>query len=584
MFDSLPRDARSLLDWSWARFEPFYADLSARRLNAETATAWLSGWSRISALVAETRARLSVAYTQDTTDTAAEARYMRFIETIQPAAEAADQKLREKLLACGLEPEGMAIPLRNMRARADLFRGANLPLQAEEGKLRTQYDKIVGAQTVVWEGREIPLPQLQPVLQDADRGRREQAWRLARARQLADRDRLNALWRSLLGLRTRIAANADCATYRDYAWRSMLRFDYTPDDCARFQKAIEEVCVPAANRVYERCRSRLGVASLRPWDLTDGLFGRPVDAAGHRPLRPFEDGQALVRGGAAILNQVDSVLGAHFGTMVTEGLLDLDNRAGKAPGGYCTSFPAARRPFIFMNAVGLHRDVQTLLHEAGHAFHVFEKSQLRHFHQLATPMEFNEVASMAMELLAAPYLTADHGGFYSPADAARARREHLEDMLLFWPYMAVVDAFQHWVYAHVELATDAARCDDRWRALWARYIPAIDWSGLGAEIETGWHRKLHIFQAPFYYVEYGLAALGAVQIWRSAISDPAAAVARYRRALALGGTAALPELYDAAGARFAFDAETLGEAVTLIERTVAELDAAIEREDGGGWG
>jgi oligoendopeptidase F len=275
-----------------------------------------------------------------------------------------------------------------------------------------------------------------------------------------------------------------------------------------------------------------------------------------------------------VFQQVDPQLGQYFETMRREGLLDLDNRKGKAPGGYCTSFSLVRRPFIFANAVGIHDDVQTLLHEGGHGFHVFESSRLPYLQQLQVPMEFAEVASMSMELLASPYLARERGGFYSSADAARARAEHLEGIVQFWPYMAVVDAFQHWVYTHPDQATEAAACDETWSALWERFMPGVDWSGLEEEQRTGWQRKLHIHQAPFYYIEYGLAQLGAVQVWRNALQDQAGSVAAYRRALALGGTVTLPELFAAAGGRFAFDASALQEAVTLIEATLAELEAS----------
>jgi oligoendopeptidase F len=259
--------------------------------------------------------------------------------------------------------------------------------------------------------------------------------------------------------------------------------------------------------------------------------------------------------------------------MRREGLLDLDNRKGKAPGGYCTQFYAAKRPFIFANSVGLHEDVQTLLHEGGHAFHVFETRHIPYYQQLEIPYEFLEVASMGMEFLSGPYLGAEQGGFYSARDAARARSEHLEQTVLFWPYMAVVDAFQHWVYENHEAASEPANCDARWVELWERFMPGVDWDGLHEVMCTGWQRKLHIYQEPFYYIEYGLAQLGAGQVWRNSLRDPAGAVAAYRRALSLGGTVTLPELYAAAGARFAFDAATLKEVVTLIEKTLADLKA-----------
>ena len=565
MFASLPKTADDLLQWSWPQIEPYFQHLTVRDLTADTITEWLADWSHLREGVTEMSHRLYVATTINTADPEAERCFKSYLDEIFPSALAAEQKLKEKLLASGLEVEGFEIPLRNMRAEDALFREANLPLLAEEHKLSNEYDKIVGAQTVTWEGQEVTLAQLQPIYQDPDRALRERAWRLASERQLADREATNELWQRFLRLRRQLAANADFGDgYRAYRWQQLLRFAYTPADCAHFHRAIEQVVVPAATRAYERRRQRLGIDTLRPWDLDVDSLGRP-------PLRPFTDVTELVDKTSAIFYRVDPQLGTYFDTMAQEDLLDLENRKNKAPGAYCESFDVIRRPFIFLNAVGLQDDVQTLLHEGGHAFHVFETNHLPYHHQLDYGMEFAEVASMSMELLAAPYLVAAEGGFYSPDDAARARVEHLESMLLFWPYMAVVDAFQHWVYENADAALDPAQCDAQWAALWERFMPDVDWSGLEQAMTTGWHRKLHIHQVPFYYVEYGLAQLGAVQVWRNALQDQAGAVADYRRALALGGTVPLSQLYETAGAKFAFDADTLRDAVNLIEETIATL-------------
>ena len=283
----------------------------------------------------------------------------------------------------------------------------------------------------------------------------------------------------------------------------------------------------------------------------------------------------------AAFRRVDPQLGDYFHMLREEGLLDLDNHKGKAPGAYCTAFAVLKRPFIFMNAVGLASDVRTILHESGHAFHNFERLRLPYFQQRIPGLEFAEVASMAMELLASPYLDAQPDGFYSPEAARRFRIAHLEHILAFWPYMAVVDAFQHWVYTHHDQATDPASCDAHWLALWRRFLPGVDWSGLDEQAMTGWQRKQHIHRYPLYYIEYGLAQLGAVQVWRNALADPSRALDQYRQALRLGGTATLPELYQAAGARFAFDAGTLGEAVALVEQTIDELEARVR--DRGRW-
>ncbi len=317
-------------------------------------------------------------------------------------------------------------------------------------------------------------------------------------------------------------------------------------------------------RIRQHRLTQLGYDTLRPWD-------ERVDPLGRDPLTPYQSVDELVEKAAAIFQQVDPQLAEYFDIMREQGMLDLENRKGKAPGAYSISYDMSRQSFIFENAVGLHDDVATILHEAGHTFHSFESFHLPYHQQLMVGMEIAEVASMAMEQLTAPYLTADKGGYYTAVDAARARIEHLEDMLLFWPYMAVVDAFQHWAYENHTLASDPDNCDLKWTELWERFMVGIDYTGLGDYVRTGWQRKMHIFQVPFYYIEYGLAQLGAMQIWRNALQDQAGAVAAYRRALALGCTVPLPELFATAGAKFAFDAETLGEMVRLGEDTINQL-------------
>nr|WP_290666286.1 M3 family oligoendopeptidase [Ardenticatena sp.] len=559
----LPNDYQTFLDWTWDDLRPYYEALQQAPLTEATVDTWLQGWSALDERIHEIYARLYVTTTQDTTDEEAEARFKRFLSEVYPHVQVAEQALKQKLLASGLRPEGFELPLKRMETEARIFREENVPLFTEERNLTNEYNKITGAQTVEWEGEERTLPQMRPLLQEHDRDLRERAWRAMMDRQLADREALNDLWQRLLDVREQQARNAGFATYRDFRWQQLARFDYTPDDCRTFHQAIEDVVVPAALRIYERRRQLLGVETLRPWDLD-------VDPALRPPLRPFQSETELIEVSARIFHRVDETLGGYFDIMCEEGCLDLANRKGKGPGGYCIDFPVTRRPFIFMNAVGLQSDVRTMMHEAGHAFHTFEAFALPYIHQRDVGMEFAEVASMAMELLSAPYWHQNEGGFYDDEDYARARIEHLEGIMLFWPYMAVVDAFQHWVYENMDLARDPAACDAKWRELWDRFMPGVDWRGLEDAKATGWHRKLHIFTIPFYYVEYGLAELGSVQVWANALHDQAAAVRAYRAALALGGTRSLPELYATAGARFAFDHETMRSAITLLE---SQLDA-----------
>jgi oligoendopeptidase F len=575
MLKNLPSTPETILAWTWPEIEPHYQDLSARSLTAANAEEWLADWSAVGERIDELYARLSVGTSTNTADKQADERMNKFLDGIFPNVMAAEQKLKEKLLASGLEPKGFEIPLRNMRAEADLFRESNLPLLADQQKLAIEFDKIYGAQTVKWEGQEITLTRLAMNFQQPDRARREKAWHLKAERQMADVEAINDLWVKFMDVRARIAKNAGKPSYREYTWQQKLRFDYTPEDCKSFANAIEKVVVPAAKRIYEKRKRALGLDVLRPWDLVDGWFSRPPLPAGVPQLKPFTTMEELTRSASNIFNHVDPVLGGYFDSMLADGLTDLDNRKNKAPGAYCTSYTSIRKPFIFVNAVGTHDDVMTTLHESGHAFHVFETARIPYYQQLAVPMEFAEVASMGMELLASPYLTRENGGFYSDAEAARARIEHLEGMILFWPFMAVVDSFQQWVYENPQAGSDPLACDKKWTELWDRFIPGVDWTGYEQVKATGWHRKLHIHQVPFYYVEYGLAQLGAVQIFGNAIRDQKKAVADYRKALSLGGMVTLPELFATAGAKFGFDVPTVKQAVDLMEEVVAKLETKV---------
>ena len=565
MFTSLPKNPQVFIHWNWAQIKPYADHLAKRQLSQDTLESWIKDWSDLNRLISEMDSRLYVATTVNTGDKEARNRFNTFMDEIYTSSQAVDQVLKQKLLASGLQPKGFEIPLRNMRVEAEIFREENLPLLAEETKQSLEYDEIIGAQTVLWEGKEVTITQLQPVYLNQDRLLREKAWRLSMERKLADRQKLNELWGRLLALRERIAHNAGFGDYRTYRWKQLLRFDYTPENCRQFHQAIEQVVIPAARRIYAKRQKRLGLDTLRPWDLN-------VDPLGRDALKPYQTITEMESKVSAIFHRVDPELGEYFETMRSNGLLDLDNRKDKAPGAYCNSYETVRLPFIFANAVGLHDDVSTLLHEGGHAFHVFETVRLPYYHQLSVGMEFAEVASMAMELLSSPYLAESEGGFYSERDAARASIEHLEEAVFFWPYMAVVDGFQHWVYTEEGAAANPENCDHKWAELWQRYMGGVDWSGLDDLMVTGWQRKLHIFQVPFYYVEYGLASLGAFQVWRNALKDQGGAVAAYRRALALGGTVTLPKLYETAGAKFAFDKETMQMAVDLAEEQIEKLE------------
>lgn len=569
MTASILEDAPDFISWTWEDLEPRYSQLESREITANTIDEFLRDWSDLSDQVSEIRARLFIATTQDSTDEDAKRRFNAFLEGIFPHVEAAQQRLREKLLNSSLEPRGLEVPLRRLRMDVELYRDENVPLEAEEQKLSERYLSITGSQTVEWDGETISLTKLSVVQEETARGRRERAWRLARERMAQDRDAVDEIWKELLALRVQEAKNAGFDDYTSYRWKQLKRFDYTPENAKELHAAVEEVVVPVVARLYEKRRQRLGVETLRPWDLR-------VDPSGRPPLHPFDDTTELIGGISTIFHRLDPVLGEYIDTMSREGLLDLAPRINKAPVGYCYPLESSHRPFIFFEAVGKRLDVETLLHEGGHAAHVFESGALPYHLQrdlMSIPMEFVEVGSMAMEFLGEPYLTNEAAGFYSQEDAARARLDHIEQRVLaMWGSLALGDAFQHWIYAHPDQAAEPSGMDNAWMELNRRFEPVVDWSDLGEERKLTWRAIPHFFEAPFYLIEYALAQLAAVQIAANARKDERDAVQRYRHALSLGGTKPLPDLYAAAGARFAFNAETFRSAMSYLEATMDELE------------
>ena len=563
LFEDLTPDA--LIDLRWKDLASHYADLEREAIDEKTIEDWMARWTTLTEIQEELYNRAYVATSMNTMDKTAENRFDEYMQEIYPSVKTAEQQLKKKLLDSGLSVEGFEIPLRNMRAEAALFREKNIPLRIEEEKLSNAFDKIIGAQSVQWEGEEKTVRQMEILLREKDVNIRLAGWKKMSQRQLDDRKAINDLWSQFMDIRARIAENAGLASFRDFRWLELLRFDYTPEDCKSFHQAIEEVVVPVVNQLAERRKKALGRGTLRYCDIF-------VDPSDQEALKPFSDVKELKQGVDAIFNKVHPRFAAYFKQMDREGLLDLENRKNKANGAYCTEYAYSKRPFIFANAVGLHDDVQTVLHEGGHSFHSFECFNLPYFQQRAVPIEFAEVASMGMEFLSTRYLGRENGGFYSEADAARAQAEHLEQSLMFWPYMAIVDAFQHWVYENPNEGKNPDFCDAKWAELEDRFRPYIDWTGYEDVKMTGWHRKDHIHQLPFYYIEYGLAQLGAAQIWKAALGDERKAVESYRKALSLGGTVTLPDLYEAAGVKFAFDAATLRQAVAQMAQTITALD------------
>jgi oligoendopeptidase F len=365
-------------------------------------------------------------------------------------------------------------------------------------------------------------------------------------------------------LRRQTATNAGFDNFRDYTHREKNRFAYTADDCMRFHEAVEEVVLPVVERIQDRRRKQMKLDRLRPWDMSVDPLGRPA-------LKPFADMDSFVNRAASVFGHVDPEFRGYYETMVDAKLLDLENRKGKAPGAYSQTLNFRKQPVIFMNAVGVDDDVRTLLHESGHAFHSIEASRLPLLFQRHPGSEMAEVASMSMELLAAPFIDKVSGGYYADEDVRRSRAEHLEGIVSFFPHCASVDAFQHWIYVE-NAGRDAGARDTKWLELRRRFEgPSVDWSGLDQERIARWYQQPHLFSSPFYYIEYGIAQLGALQVWRNSLKDSTEAVRNYRGALALGATRPLPELFRAAGARLIFDSAGMRELITLVEEEIAKL-------------
>jgi oligoendopeptidase F len=546
---------------TWERIEPWYRELLDRPIDSpEALERWLRDLGELNAAVSQEGVRRYIAMTCQTDDPDREAAHLAFIRDIEPQLKPIQNALRSRYLdsphRSALNRHAYFLYDRAQENRRALFREANIPRETELAELEQRYQKIMGAMTVTFEGKEYTPAQMAPFLEETDRTRRQNAWELVSARRLQDKDPLDDLFDRMLALRVAIAAEADFADYTTYAYRARERFDYGVEDAIRFQEGIERSVVPLARELLDKRRQALKVESLRPWDLS-------VDPQGRPPLRPFQDSERLAEGVQSIFSAIDPELGGQFAFLRARGLLDLANRKGKAPGGYQTTLEDDRLPFIFMNAVGIDGDLRTLLHEGGHAFHSLASRDLDFAPYRDSPIEFCEVASMSMELLGARDLEV----FYQEADAHRSCRQLLEGIILILPWIATVDAFQHWIYAHPEHSRDERRA--AWNSLLDRFGGGVDWSGYEEARSHSWHRQLHIFLYPFYYIEYGIAQLGALQIWRRAQTDRAGAVAAYRRALALGGSKPLPELFAAAGLRFDFSDETLG---PLIQAVQAELE------------
>ena len=549
----------------WPQIAPLFDRLEVRAALATSAAAfemWLLDWSELSAALDEEASRRNIAMTCHTDNAEAEKAYLHFVENVEPQLKPRQFALEQLYVAHSqrknLPKSRYEVFDRDVTNHVQLFRPENVALETEEAKLGQQYQKLIGAQTVNFRGEEKTLVQMGRYLEEPDRALRQEAWQLVAQRRLQDVDKCEEIMDELIKLRHQIAQNAGFNNYLEFIFRQKGRFDYTPADCVKFHDAIESEIMPAVREIQNDRKRQLKLEKLRPWDLA-------VDPQNRAPLKPFADVGEMVARTQKIFNQLDAELAGNFQEMQDKKLLDLDNRKGKAPGGYQSTLAEARVPFIFMNAVGVQRDVETILHEAGHAFHAQATRDEDLYAYRGAPIEFCEVASMAMELLGNEFIEE----FYAPTEAARARKTHLEGIIGFFPWMAVVDGFQHWIYTHP--GHTRAERKTAYLRLMDRFGGDVDHSGFEEVRAHSWHRQLHIFLYPFYYVEYGIAQLGALQVWANSKADKAKALGDYKKSLTLGGSRPLPELFAAAGCKLQFDAATIKPLIQLAGNELKKL-------------
>lgn len=549
----------------WDDVKSLYDELLNRPIaSADDLRQWLIDRSELESYLSENFAWRYIRMTCDTANKELVDQLNFFIEEIQPPMTAYGNNLDLKAVSSPflseLTDDGYEVMVRSMKKAIEIFRDENIPLQTESQTEERKYGAIVGAMTVVINGREMTLPQASDLLQSTDRAVREEAWRRLWERRYKDHVTLDQLFNRLRDLRHRIATNAGFANFRDYSFAALGRFDYTPGDCANFHASVADAVVPLLRKLAEERTKALAVDPLRPWD-------DKVDLSGQPPLKPFGTAAELVEKTIACLDRLDPELADYLRIMRAMGHLDLASRKGKAPGGYNYPLEEIGVPFIFMNATSSLRDLVTMVHEGGHAVHSFLTRSLPLKAFRNPPMEVAELASMSMELL-----TMDHWDvfFDNPDELRRARLQHLESIIETLPWVATIDKFQHWVYENPR-HTNAARREN-WLRIYDQFSDGItDWAGLEKFKSYGWQRQLHLYEVPFYYIEYGIAQLGAIGIWRNYRRDARAGLEGYKKALSLGYKAPIRNIYAAANVPFNFSREHIQELMAFVWEEMEKL-------------
>ncbi|GAC1589719.1 MAG: M3 family oligoendopeptidase [Chitinophagaceae bacterium] len=549
----------------WDVLEPYFQQLVDRPLQSKAdLEQWLKDSSEIEAVLSEDACWRQIKMTCDTENKSLEEAFVFFVTEIQPKIQPYADKLNRKLIACpftaALDQKKYYTYLRSVQKRIDLFREVNIPILSELSVLAQQFGVISGKMTVEVEGKEYTLQQAAKFLESHDRKLREAVYRKINERRLADKEALNSLYTQLIQKRQQVAENAGFGNYRDYKFAELGRFDYTKEDCYQFHDSVKKYILPLADKIYAAKKKKLGVDTLRPWDLE-------AEPEGTAALRPFKTSGELLQKSITCFDNIRPFFADCLRKMNEMHRFDLESRKGKAPGGYNCPLAETGAPFIFMNAAGQMSDVTTMVHEGGHAVHSFlaHKLELSSFKEY--PMEIAEVASMAMELFSMDYWDVF---FDSREELKRAKEHQLERVITIFPWIATIDKFQHWVYEHPAHTLEERSV--RWAEIQNEFSSKeIDFSGLENYRGNSWQRQLHLFEVPFYYIEYGIAQLGAIGLWKQFKQDKDAALDNYMRALSLGGTATLPKLYEAAGLKFNFSGDNINQLTQFVDSEMKKL-------------
>ena len=549
----------------WKSLEPYFKNLDERTLDTVAELEqWLKDASELEAVISEDACWRQIKMTCNTENKQLEEAFNFFMMEIQPMIQPYADKLNKKLLACphlsSLNQSKYFTYLRNVKKNIELFREENIQLNAELNVMQQQYGVIAGKMTVTVNGQEYTLQQAAKFLEDPDRKLREEVYRKINERRLQDKEELNKLFSNLLEKRHHVAKNAGFTNYRDFRFKELGRFDYTKEECYHFHEAVKLYVMPLVNQIYETKKKKLGLDTLCPWDVE-------AEPAGIQPLRPFKTGEELTEKTIACFRELKSFFADCLQKMKTMGHLDLESRKGKAPGGYNCPLAESGAPFIFMNAAGTLDDVTTMVHEGGHAVHSFLSHNLELTGFKEYPTEIAEVASMAMELFSMDKWDV----FFDNADELkRAKEQQLERVITIFPWIATIDKFQHWIYENPSHTLEERA--EKWTEILDEFSsPVVDVQGLDEYRRYGWQRQLHLYEVPFYYIEYGIAQLGAIGLWQQYKQNPANAINNYITALSLGGTRTLPELFKAAGLDFNFSPDYIKGLMEFVKKEADSL-------------